>query len=431
MSARRVALTGMGVLTGHGRGTEALWTGLASGRSAVRDHSARFGGRTWVHYPMATLIDSTDELATRFPSQNFVRRHQIHRDPDLVAIADSVGQALADAGIEHDRDDNEIGLVVTHESPGLSDHLQSFFRWGETARAWLRSPVRFDLPEFLYQQKSEGVYRMHSFLYVHYMSAIFGLHGFGLYNNNACASGAFGLSIAAERIRSGESDVVVVAGGDVPEDGTKYRWFHEAGLYSSSGACRPFAPGRDGLILGSGAAAFVLEDLDRARTRGARIIAEWIAAGFTSEGWKITMPNVAADHYARAIGRALHAADVRPQDITLLAPHGVGAGMLDHFEAETLAEIFGNGQSPWPPLMVSKASLGHTLGGCVLVETAAALLALEHGEIPAGARLSERDPKLPLGPSGGDTLAKQWTFLKCTNGFAGQNAAFVLRSGGG
>jgi 3-oxoacyl-(acyl-carrier-protein) synthase len=206
----------MGVLTAHGRGGDALWSGLDDAEPAVRLHDARFGGRSWVRYPMAALVDTVPALARNLPNQNFVTTHALDRDPDLVAIADSVGQALEDAGLEWDPAANEIGLVVTHESPGLAEHLQSFFRWGETARAWLRSPVRFDPPEFLYRQKSDSVYRMHSFLYVHYLSAIFGLHGFGLYNNNACASGAFGLSVAADRVRSGESDVVVVAGGDVP-----------------------------------------------------------------------------------------------------------------------------------------------------------------------------------------------------------------------
>jgi 3-oxoacyl-(acyl-carrier-protein) synthase len=428
VSERRIALTGMGAVSCHGRGTDALWRGLASGRSAVRDHTASFGGRTWVRYPMAPLSDAIPDLAARLPNQNFVASHELDRDPDLVAIADCVGQALDDAAIVYDPSDNEIGLVVTHESPGLAEHLQSFFRWGETARAWLRSPVRFDPPEFLYRQKSDSVYRMHSFLYVHWLSAIFGLHGFGLYNNNACASGAFGLAVAADRIRSGESDVVVVAGGDVPEDGTKYRWFRDAGLYSRCGACRPFAAERDGLVLGSGAAAFVVEELGRARARGARVLAEWVGAGFSSEGWKVTMPNVAGDHYARAIGRALSASRTAPRDVTLVAPHGVGAGMLDRFEATTLAEIFGNGGSTWPALIVTKSGTGHTLGGCVLVETAAALEALSHREVPAGARCTEPDPRLPLGRTQDGPLAERWTFLKCTNGFAGQNAAFVLRA---
>ena len=83
--------------------------------------------------------------------------------------------------------------------------------------------------EFLYQVKRERVYRLHSFLYLHYMSALFELHGFTLYNNNACSSGAFALAVAADRIRTGEAAAVVVAGGDVPEDGTKYSWFQDLG----------------------------------------------------------------------------------------------------------------------------------------------------------------------------------------------------------
>ena len=107
----------------------------------------------------------------------------------------------------YDPDDNQVGLVVTHESPGLADHLQSFFRWGETARAWVRSKDRFNPAEFLYRQKSDSVYRMHSFLYIHYLAAMFRFHGFSLYNNNACASGAFALAVAADRVRSGATPV--------------------------------------------------------------------------------------------------------------------------------------------------------------------------------------------------------------------------------
>lgn len=429
MSPRRVAVTGLGVLTGYGRGTRALWEGLSSGRTAVRDHHASFGGRTWLEYPMAWVAESTQAIARELPNQALVRHEKLDQDRDLVAIADCVRQALDDARLTFDPEQNDVGLVVTHESPGLADHLQGFFRWGETARAWLRSPARFDPPEFLYRQKSESVYRLHSFLYIHYLAALFRFHGFSLYNNNACASGAFSLAVAVDRIRSGDASAVVVVGGDVPEDGTKYRWFRDAGLYSESGVCRPYRADRDGLVLGSGAAAMVLEDLEHARAAGKPIHAEWLAGGFTSEGWKVTMPDVGSERYTTAILRGLAAAGLGPDDVTLVTPHGVGTGMLDHFEARTLAGVFAlDGGAPWPPLMTVKAAVGHTLGGCVLVETVASILALEHREIPDIVRLIDPDPALPLGPQREGRLPERWTLLKCTNGFAGQNSAILLRS---
>lgn len=422
--SRRIGITGIGVISGYGRGQAALWQGLDSGRSAVRDHRARFGGRTWLEYRMAKLTDDPAALAERLPNQQVVRHERLARDADLIAIAEAVREAVEDARLEYDPESNDVGIAVTHESPGLADHLQGFFRWGETARAWLRSPSRFDPAEFLYEQKSDSVYRLHSFLYVHYLSALFRFHGFSLYNNNACASGAFALAIAADRVRTGEASAIVVAGGDVPEDGTKYRWFHELGLYSRHGECRPYRADRDGLVLGSGAAAFVLEDLDLARRAGKRIHAEWLGAGFSSEGWKITMPDVSSGHYGAAIAAALRAAGVRPEDVTLITPHGVGAPMLDHFEAETLARVFKNGR--WPPLMLVKAAVGHTLGGCVLVETAASILALEQRKIPDLVRCTNPDPRLPLGILAADPPSDRWVLLKCTNGFAGQNGAIVL-----
>ncbi len=427
MTARRVAVTGVGALTGYGRGVDALWNGLASGASAVREHRARMGRRNWVSYPMAALPFDTTEICRALPNGQFVEQNALAVDPDLVAIADAVGQAISDARLTYDPRENDVGLVVTHESPGLAPHVQGFFQWGRLGRAWLRSRSRFSPPDFLYEQQSDSVYRLHSFLYLHYLSAVFQLHGFTLYNNNACASGAFALVVAADRVRSGEVEAVVVAGGDVPEDGTKYRWFRERGLYSEDGLCRPFSARRDGMVLGSGSAALVLEDLDKARAAGKRIYAEWLGGGFTSDGWKVTMPDVVGDRYRQAIDRALASARLRPEDVTLLAPHGLGAQLLDHFEAESLARVFGGGGRPWPALLPLKGALGHTLGGCVLVETVAALLALERGEIPAAARCPDPDPRLPIGRSREEGFAEDWVLLKCTNGFAGQNGAIVLR----
>ena len=319
-------------------------------------------------------------------------------------------------------------MIVTHESPGLAPHVQSFFRWGKMAKAWLRSGSRFNPPDFLYEQQSDSVYRLHSFLYIHYLSALFDLHGFTLYNNNACSSGAFAMAVAADRIRGGDASAVIVAGGDLPEDGTKYRWFRDLGLYSPRGECRPFTPERDGMVLGSGAAAFVFEDLERARARGRLVYAEWLGGGFTSDGWKVTMPDVVGGRYSEAIGRALRSAGVTPEEVSLVTPHGLGTGLFDRFEAMTLSTVFGNSGTPWPPMMVLKGALGHTLGGCVLVETVASLLALERGEVPAAAQCEAPDTALPLGRPREGSIPKRWVLLKCTNGFAGQNGAIVLRS---
>jgi 3-oxoacyl-(acyl-carrier-protein) synthase len=425
-----VAVTGIGAVSGYGVGLDALWEGLASGRSAVRPHKARLGARAWLTFPMADLHDDTEALARDLPAQEFIRDNRLEKDRDLVVIAESIRQALADSGLPYDQDHNDVGIVVTHESPGLARHVQGFFRWGRMFQAWLRSRARFNPPEFLYEQQSESVYRMHSFLYLHYLSAIFRLHGFALFNNNACASGAFAMAVAADRIRSGETPAAVVAGGDVPEDGTKYRWFRDRGLYSPSGRCRPFETGRDGMVLGSGAAAFVLEDLEAARAAGRRVRAELVGSGFSSEGWKVTLPDVTGMRYRDAILRALAAAGLSPEALTLITPHGVGSGLYDRFEALTLAQVMGgqDGKRLWPPLMPLKGAIGHTLGGCALLETAASIAALERGTIPAAARCGEPDRALPLGPPRSDPLPDRWTFLKCTNGFAGQNAALIFRA---
>lgn len=426
MSPRRVGITGRGVVTGYGRGCDAFWNGLSSGKTAVRPHAAKLGAREWLSHAMASVPESARVGAT-LPNAPFIAENRIGDDADLESIADCIQQAIEDAGIRYDTAENDVGLVVTHESPGLAPHVQSFFRWGELGRSWLRSKARFNPPEFLYECQSDSVYRLHSFLYVHYLSAIFGFHGFTLYNNNACASGAFALAVAADRIRNGDTRTMIVAGGDIPEDGTKYRWFRDRGLYSPSGSCRPFSTRRDGLVLGSGAAAFVLEDLEQALGAGRRVYAEWLGGGFSSDGWKVTVPDVSGRRYSRAIAGALHAATLSPGDVTMIAPHGVGAPLLDRYEAESLAEVFGKG-GDWPVLLPLKGAIGHTLGGCALVETIGAMMAIEHGSMPSSARLDELDPSLPIGRVPSALTSGPWKLLKCTNGFGGQNGAFVLGS---
>ena len=152
-----------------------------------------------------------------------------------------------------------------------------------------------------------------------------------------------------------------------------------------------------------------------------------MGGGFSSDGWKVTVPDVAGRRYARAIARALKSADLRPDDITMIVPHGVGASLLDRYEAEALAEVFGSGDD-WPSFLPLKGAVGHTLGGCALVETVGALLALAHEQLPAAARVDSFDKALPLGRSDRRVDGSRWALLKCVNGFGGQNGAFVLRS---
>jgi 3-oxoacyl-[acyl-carrier-protein] synthase II len=182
------------------------------------------------------------------------------------------------------------------------------------------------------------------------------------------------------------------------------------------------------MVLGSGAAALVLEDMESARRRGATIHGEYLGGGFTSDGWKVTMPDAVHGRYSGAIASALRASGIGAREVTTIVPHGLGTGLFDRFEASSLAAIFGGHGADWPAVMALKGALGHTLGGCVLVETAASLLAMRRGEIPAHVRCEQTDPELGMGRPRREAPGREWTLLKCTNGFAGQNGAIVLRS---
>jgi 3-oxoacyl-[acyl-carrier-protein] synthase II len=263
-------------------------------------------------------------------------------------------------------------------------------------------------------------------MYLYFVAKTFSIHGYSLFTNNACASGLFALESAARQIKYGESNVVLLASGDVANTMFKHLWFKEQGLYAEDGKMKPFSKKADGIVLGDGASAMVLEELSHALNRKAHIYAEYLGGGFSLEGWKVTMPRIGSLTYQRTLESSLRKSNLRPEDIDLINPHGVAIKVTDSYEAKAITDIFGKNQKK-PLITAFKPYIGHNLGGCGILESIILLLSLEEKLILPTLNCDEIEPKhkielvrelVPCSPN---------IAMKLSCGFAGYNAAAIFR----
>lgn len=429
---RRVAITGVGPITSIGSGRDDLWKSVLAGRSGVVFRKQEFGGEAWGAFPVAAVPDfSLDAFGLPAGRLRPLMQNGGADDVDFHFLLAASHLALADSGLVHRHDDNRVALVLTHENPGMDRYVGKVL---ETARRLSNghgSPAAGSraLFEDLYREHSPYVYGTHSFLYLHRVARVLGLHGPSLFINNACASGLYAIEAAALMIRSGQAQAAVVAGADHPLLITKYLWFDGLGLYARDGVMRPFDERRSGLVLGDGAAALVLEDLDAARARGARVYAEYLGGGFNQEAWKVTMPCASGDYCTRAFREALERAQVDPEEIDLVNPHGTATTLWDAYEARTLASIFGR-DFERPLVTALKPYVGHMLGASALAEIIILLLAMEADLAPATLNCQRPDPKLGIRPVSEATRAPLRTVVKMSSGFGGFNAIGAFRKVG-
>jgi 3-oxoacyl-[acyl-carrier-protein] synthase II len=245
----------------------------------------------------------------------------------------------------------------------------------------------------------------------------------------ACATGSVAFGEAFQRIRGGLSEMVIAACEDTGLDETSFAVWNRLGVLSKipdpAAASRPFDARRDGLVMGEGAAGFVLESLESAQRRGARIRAEVVSYACTSDATHIVQPNAAGQ--VRAIERALQGAGLRPAQIDYVNAHGTATELADIVESESLRQVFGP-DTDAVPVSNTKAQLGHLMGATAGVELVVTMLALEHQVIPPCRNLDDPDPRCPLNFVRGQPLARGITHvLKNSFAFGGTNCAIVLR----
>ena len=366
----RVAVTGIGALSAFGDTHADLWSGLAAGRSAIRPLTLVAPGS--LRFPNAAQVPDYD------PSRYFDEKEAQMLDRFAQFAAVAAREAIQSSGIEFSPDLGERTAIVLGCSGGGKSTEDDGFHHLYALREPRVSPLTIARA-----MSNAGASRV-SFEY--------GITGPVFTVSTACSSANHAIGQAFRMVRSGEVEVTIAGGSEAPLSmGFLKAW--EAMRVVAPDTCRPFSLDRRGLILGEGAAVLVLEPMDRARARGAKILGEIAGFGMSSDAHHITQPSALGA--ARAMRAALADGGLAPEAIGYVNAHGTGTLANDATETEAIRSVFG---AHTQQLLVSstKSMHGHALGAAGALEAAATLGALQCGLIPPTANFTAPDPACDL-----------------------------------
>ncbi len=407
---RRVVVTGIGAITPIGLAREGTWAGLRRQRSAVRSID-RFDPAPFRSRNAAQVDDFT---ATDFLERKRARRMDRFGHFSVAAAR----LALDDSGIDLAREDRErVGAMMGTALGGVAYAEAQY-------PLYLRDGLRSVDPA-LALAVFGGAASCN-------IAIELGVQGPNSTNAMSCASGTIAVGDAFREIRHGYADVMLCGGSEAPLSPLCFGAFAIIRAMSTrnddpTSASRPFDRGRDGFVMGEGAAVLVLEEHGRAVARGAPIYAEVLGYGISNDGYHMTAPLPDGAQAARAMRRALDDAHVSPNEIDYVNAHGSSTPLNDSTETLAIKRLFGDHAYR---LQVSgtKGYYGHALGASGAIEAAICSLALKHDWLPPTINLDAPDDACDLDyiPGNGRT-ARVEHVLSNSFGFGGINAALVMR----
>jgi 3-oxoacyl-[acyl-carrier-protein] synthase II len=424
---RRVAVTGIGLVTPLGVGTEQTWEGLIEARSAVGPIGS---------YDASSLRTQLGAEIEELEAKEFVARRALRTMTryDTLAMVAAV-LAMRDSGVELPEDDPD-GRAALFTASGKEISKPEHFE--EIAVEVRDERGNVDMRKFGTLAPSgvhplffiEGIQGASLF----YVSEAFALRGPNTYFSGTAEAGLTAIARAHAAIRRGDADVALAGGADAPVCWWNMAKIDSIGLTTRSnelgaGACRPYDSERDGTVMGEGGAFVVLEELEAARGRGARIYAELSGSGAATDVAHLLTPEPDGRPLAHAIGAALRSAGEPAQAIDYVASHGSGTRRGDASEAHALRAVFGDGEDA--PLVSSvKPATGHLGAGAGALNLAVAALAVHHQQVPPTLNLKDPDPMcggLDL-VAGEARQASVRQALALARGLEGQNVAMAVRA---
>ncbi|HEX5120991.1 MAG TPA: beta-ketoacyl-[acyl-carrier-protein] synthase family protein [Pseudonocardiaceae bacterium] len=415
--SRRVVITGIGVVSPGAIGKKEFWSLLSEGRTATRNIT--FFDPSPFRSRVAAEIDFDPAMHGLRPQE--IRR--MDRAAQLAVVASR--EAVVDSGLEFDAHDPARVGVTVGTAVGATMSLEREYRV-------VSNDGRLHLVDEAYAVPELYGYLVPS-SFAKEIAWDTGAEGPVATVSTGCTSGLDAVGHAAELIREGSADVMIAGAADAPISPTTVRCFDAIRATTPSNddaahASRPFDRDRNGFVLGEGAAMFVLEDLDRARRRGAPLLAE--ISGFGSRCNAFHMTGLRADglELAEAIRVSLADARIDPAAVDYVNAHGSGTTQNDRHETAAFKRALGE-VAYRVPVSSIKSMIGHSLGAIGSLEIAASVLAIRNNVVPPTANLEHPDPVCDLDYV--PKVAREWrtdTVLSVGSGFGGFQSAMVLRT---
>lgn len=402
-SERRVAVTGIGLLCALGTNREDAWNGMVAGRCGIGELSL-FDSEGYRSRLVAEIPDYR-------PEQHFTPLERRRRSrSDQVALL-AAEEALLDSGVlDSELDRSRAGVFF---GSGTGDMLRNEKYFADLVTRGIDRARPSDVFNHFTSTPADAV------------AERFDFHGMKACLMSACSSTTTAIGYAGDTILEGRHDVALCGGSDVLCRLTM-SGFNALRLVAAE-PCRPFDVKRNGLNLGEAGAVLVLEELGRARRRGANIYAELAGYGLACEAYHPTAPDPTSDAFAAMIERALDAARVDRSDVDHVNSHGTATIQNDRAEAAGIRRVFGEHTANMPVNAI-KSMVGHCLGAAGAIEAAVLAMSLSRGVIPPTVHHDETDPDCALDVVAGDAReAAIECGVSVSVAFGGNDAALVMR----
>jgi 3-oxoacyl-[acyl-carrier-protein] synthase II len=413
MQLKRVVVTGLGALTPIGNNIEEYWKGLTEGKS---------GSAPITYY-------DTEKFKTKFacelknydPLDYFDRKEARKLDKFAQYAMISSDEAIIDSGLDLEKIDKfGVGVIWGTGIGGLETFQNEVLNFAAGDGTPRFNP--FFIPKMIADIAPGNISIKYGFMGPNYTTV------------SACASSANAMIDALNYIRLGYCDVVVSGGSEAAVTIAGMGGFNAMHALSTRNdspetASRPFDATRDGFVLGEGAGALILEELEHAKARGAKIYAELVGGGLSSDAYHMTAPNPEGTGVVRVMENCLRDANLRPEDIDAINTHGTATPLGDVAELKAISRVFGD-HAANININSTKSMTGHLLGAAGAIEAIASILAMNHSLVPPTINHSVVDeninPKLNL------TLNKAQkrevnVAMSNTFGFGGHNACVVFK----
>jgi 3-oxoacyl-[acyl-carrier-protein] synthase II len=375
---RRVVVTGMGMVTPLGIGTEASWRTLCRGKSGV-------GPVT--HFDASQFRTRIAGEVKDFNPHDFIDRKLVRRGDRFIHFALAAARmALEDSGLKiTSANDERVGVSVGTAMGGI----ESIEKNHELLIKGKRQQISpFFVPSFLCNMATGQV------------AITFGAKGANMCTVTACASGTHAIGDAAVIIQRGEVDAMIAGGTEAAIRPLVFAGLDPLKVMSARNdapekASRPFDKERDGFVIGEGAGMVILEELESAQKRGAKIYGEVLGYGLNSDAYHITAPDPEGKGAASCMRLALEDAGISPNQVDYINAHGTSTELNDLSETRAIKSVFGE-RSHKIPISANKSMMGHMWAGAGVTEAIASLLTIRDGIIPPTINYETPDPECDL-----------------------------------
>lgn len=410
MSKRRVVVTGMGSLSPLGNTIQDTWQAMLAGKSGV-DKITLFDTE-----PYATKIGA--EVKDFDPLNYFDRKEARKMDRYTHFAMAAADEAVHDSGLDLEQENRDrIGVIIASGIGGM-------FSFEEEHTKMIQKGPRRVSPFFIPMMISD--------IAAGYVSMKYNLKGPNYGTVSACASAGHALGLSLRTIQYGDADIMVAGGAEASVTPMGLAGFNAMKAISTRNdepqkASRPFDAQRDGFVMGEGSAIIVLEELEHALARGAKIYAEFVGLAFTADAHHITAPAPGGEGAVRAMRGTISDAGLTPEEIDYVNAHGTSTGENDKNETTAIKKVFGE-RAYKMSISSTKSMTGHLLGASAGIEFVAATMAVKEDKIPPTINYEFPDPDCDLNYVPNKAITHEVNAaISNSFGFGGHNASLCVK----